>query len=86
MTSILRVGGVLRLTEMGEIKAQLAEEAEADRRMMEGETVEPQSSLPPALFDSIFGLVVGSAHAQEASAAQAWTDEVTFSLEPGQGT
>ena len=29
------IGGVLGLTEMGEIKAQLAEEAEADRLMME---------------------------------------------------
>jgi hypothetical protein len=79
------VGGVLGLTEMGEIKTQLAEEAEADRRMMEGEAVEPQSSLPPALLKSIFGLVVASAHAQDAAAAAAWTDEMTFSLEPGQG-
>lgn len=79
------VGGVLGLTEMGEIKTQLAEEAEADRQMMELKA-EPQSSLTPALLDLIFGLVVGSAHAQEASAPPAWTDEVTFSLEPGQGT
>ena len=31
------VGGLLGLTEMGEIKSQLAEEAEADRLMMEGQ-------------------------------------------------
>ena len=43
------IGGVLGLAEMGEIKAQLAEEAEADRLMMEGQ-VEPQSSWQPGLL------------------------------------
>jgi hypothetical protein len=79
------IGGALGLAEMGEIKTQLAEEAEADRLMMEG-TVEPQSSLQPGLLDAIFGAIVGTAHAQEApAAAAAWTDEITFSLDPGQG-
>ena len=81
------VGGVLGLTEMGEIKAQLAEEAEADRLMMEQEAAQPQSSLSPGILDTVFGLLVGTAHAQEAAAAvPAWTDEITFTLEPGQGT
>lgn len=81
------VGGVLGLTEMGEIKAQLAEEAEADRLMLEKEAAEPQSSLSPGVLDAIFGLFVGTAHAQEAPvAAPVWTDEITFTLEPGQGT
>lgn len=79
------IGGALGLAEMGEIKTQLAAEAEADRLMMEG-TVEPQSSLQPGLLDAIFGAIVGTAHAQEApAAAAAWTDEITFSLDPGQG-
>lgn len=65
-------GRVLGLTEMGEIKSQLAEEAEADRQMeLQGE----QSSL----LDGLLGLFVGKAHAQ---AAPAWRDEVTFTLEP----
>jgi hypothetical protein len=81
------VGGVLGLTEMGEIKAQLAEEAEADRLMLEREAAEPQSSLSPGVLDAIFGLFVGTAHAQDApAAAPVWTDEITFTLEPGQGT
>lgn len=80
------IGGILGLTEMGEIKTQLAEEAEADRLMLEG-TVEPQSSLHPGLLDQVFGAIVGTAHAQEAPAeASDWTDEITFTLNPGQGT
>lgn len=78
------IGGVLGLTEMGEIKTQLADEAEADRLLMEGE-IEPQSSLQPGLLDVIFGAIVGTAHAQEAPVAREWTDEITFALDPGQG-
>ena len=79
------VGGLLGLTEMGEIKAQLAAEAEADRLMMEGQG-EPQSSLRPGLWDAIFGTIIGPAQAQEALVeAPAWKDEITFTLELGQG-
>ena len=67
------IGGVLGLSEMGEIKAQLAEEAEADR-LLEIEA-EEQSSL----MNDIFGLFVGTAHAQE---AEVWRDETTFTLAP----
>ena len=68
------IGGVLGLSEMGEIKAQLAEEAEADR-LLEIEA-EEQSSL----MNDIFGLFVGTARAQE---AEVWRDETTFTLAPG---
>ncbi len=68
------IGGVLGLSEMGEIKTQLAEEAEADR-LMELEA-EGQSSL----INDIFGLFVGAAHAQD---AEVWRDEITFTLAPG---
>ena len=68
------IGGVLGLAEMGEIKAQLAEEAEADR-LMDLEA-EEQSSL----MNDSFGLFVGAAHAQE---AEVWRDEITFTLAPG---
>jgi hypothetical protein len=68
------VGRVLGLTEMGEIKVQLAEEAEADRLLDEQRALDQSSSL----LDNVFGLFVGAAHAQEA-----WQDEVTFVLEPG---
>ncbi|SFP97386.1 transmembrane anchor protein [Tranquillimonas alkanivorans] len=73
------VGRAIGLAEMGEIKTQLAEEAEADRLMQAGEE---QSSL----LNEIFGLFVGAAYAQEAEsgeAADAWRDETTFTLAPG---
>ena len=68
------IGGVLGLAEMGEIKTQLAEEAEADR-LLEIEA-EEQSSL----MNDIFGLFVSTAYAQE---AEVWRDETTFTLAPG---
>lgn len=65
-------GRLLGLTEMGEIKKELAEEAEADRVKHGGSD---QSS---RLLDEIFGLFVGTAQAEEA-----WRDSVTFTLAPG---
>ena len=63
------VGNVLGLTEMGEIKQQLAREA-AEDELIHGD----QSS---NLIDGFLGLVVSAAHAQEV-----WTDTVTFTLAP----
>lgn len=70
-----RVGSLLGLTEMGEIKTQLAEEAEADRLM--DTTGDDETSL----IDVIFYGVVGMAHALE---AEEWHDEISFTLEPGE--
>lgn len=61
-------GRVLGLTEMGEIKQELHEEAEQDA-LNHG-----------SLLDSILGLFITQAHAQS---ADAWTDEATFTLQPG---
>ncbi|MBU2359121.1 MAG: transmembrane anchor protein [Alphaproteobacteria bacterium] len=73
------IGGVLGLSEMGDIKTQLADEAEADRLMeLESSEAETQSSLG----DVLFGLFVGSASAQT---AEAWTDEYSVTLAPGDG-
>ena len=68
------IGRTIGLAEMGEIKTQLAEEAETDRQMLEVEG--DQSSL----LNDILGLFVGAAHAQE---AEVWRDEITFTLAPG---
>jgi hypothetical protein len=68
------VGTFLGLTEMGLIKQQLAEEAEADALLHGGDD---QSSL----MNDILGLFVSQAHAQEA-----WQDEITFTLAPGAST
>lgn len=67
------IGSVMGLTEMGEIKQQLAREA-AEDELIHGD----QSS---SVMDHIFGLFVGAAHAQEA-----WTDTVTFTLAPDAAT
>ncbi|MBO9455309.1 transmembrane anchor protein [Paracoccus sp. R12_1] len=68
------MGNVLGLTEMGEIKQQLAREAAEDEAIHGGD----QSS---SVIDGIFGLFVGAAHAQEA-----WTDTLTFTLAPDAAT
>lgn len=65
-------GRALGLAEMGEIKRELAEEAEQDE-LMHGGTSDSSS-----LIDDLFGLLVGAAHAQEP-----WRDEVRFTLAPG---
>jgi hypothetical protein len=64
-------GRLLGLTEMGEIKQELVDEAEQDQQLHGAD----QSS---SLLDDIFGLFVSTAHAQ-----QAWQDTITFTLEPG---
>lgn len=71
------IGRVTGLTEMGEIKVQLAAEAEADR-LLDEQRGQDQSS---GLLDGVLGLFVGTAHAQEAP--ETWQDTVTFTLEPG---
>ena len=65
------VGRILGLTEMGEIKRELAEEAARDRLLHES----GQSS---SLLRDMLGLFAGAAQAQE----QLWTDVVSFTLEP----
>lgn len=65
------VGNVIGLTEMGEIKQQLAREAAVD------EAVHGDGDQSSSLMNDIFGLFVGAAYAQEA-----WTDTVTFTLAP----
>ncbi|MEX0284576.1 MAG: transmembrane anchor protein [Paracoccaceae bacterium] len=67
------VGTLLGLTEMGEIKQQLAAEAAADAATHGQE----ESSL----MNDVFGLFVSTAEAQET-----WKDEIVFSLEPGAST
>lgn len=67
------VGTVIGLTEMGEIKSQLASEAEADRQL------EAAGDDQSSVLNDLLGLFVGAAHAQE---APPWRDEVTFTLAP----
>lgn len=78
------IGRVLGLTQMGEIKAQLAKEAEEDRKNTDGAVAplpDQQSSL---LGEILSGFFISSAQAQEAPAIR--KDEMTVTLTPGQGT
>jgi hypothetical protein len=77
-------GRVLGLTEMGEIKTQLAEEAEQDRIRDEQDAVPTAPAAPQQgsnLLDRIYAeFLVGTAHAQETR-----TDEMLVTLAPGEG-
>ena len=80
------IGGMLGLAEMGEIKSQLAAEAEADRI----KALEEQGALvtqeQSSLMNDIFSVFVGAAHAEEVPSepAQEWRDEITFTLASGE--
>lgn len=78
------IGRALRLTEMGEIKGQLAKEAEADRvRDREGQTA-PATDKRSGLMNRILSeLVIGSAAAQTAPAVR--KHEMSVTLKPGEG-
>ena len=82
-----RIGGVLGLTAMGEIKMQLAEEAAADREMVAA------TASVDASVDGADTAVVPSARDAQAvpeavaePAALAWRDTMTIALEPGAST
>lgn len=68
-------GRVLGLTEMGEIKSELAEEAERDRQS------DARTGNRPEFLAGLFELFIGKAHAQQ---PDAWTDRVEFTLQPGE--
>lgn len=78
------IGRALGLTEMGEIKAQLANEAEQDRAASQAKspqsvpTSDKRSSLPQLLLD----VLVSPAAAQPAKAFQ--KEEVKITLKPGE--
>ena len=68
-------GRVLGLTQMGEIKNELAEEAENDDHSSNS-----RSGGETDFLATIANLFVGAAHAQS---ADEWKDLIEFSLEPG---
>ena len=79
-------GRALGLVQMGEIKAQLAEEAEADR--LRDQARQAPAASAPEQRSSLFGrlfvqLMIGPAVAQPAAAAK--SQEFSVSLKPGEG-
>ncbi|NSZ76977.1 transmembrane anchor protein [Agrobacterium tumefaciens] len=79
------VGSVMGLTEMGEIKTQLAEEAELDRQNSVT-TPTPVQTTPQqgsSILDRVIReLGVSAAYAQDAMR----TDEMSVTLQPGEAT
>lgn len=67
------VGRVLGLTEMGEIKRELAEEAEADRQL------DAQSEKQSGLIDTFFNTIIAPSYAAENDSRR---DQKTFTLNP----
>nr|WP_313533826.1 transmembrane anchor protein [Brucella anthropi] len=88
------IGSALGLTEMGEIKSQLAEEAEMDRQASENQGGIPttgagqqnQPATTPLQGSSLFDRIIrefgiSAAYAQEATRQ----DEMSITLQPGEG-
>lgn len=77
------VGRMLKLSEMGEIKKQLAAEAERDQQKHQ-DPAKPGARLMQTIFAELF---IGKAHAQAASqpAQPARTDETVITLNPTEG-
>jgi len=90
------IGRVLRMTEMGEIKQQLAAEAAADDAASAAATDAAPDSTPgtatpaaaapatPNTANNASEVATGAVPAQ--SPATEWRDEVDFTLTPGEGT
>ncbi|OYW58607.1 MAG: transmembrane anchor protein [Bosea sp. 12-68-7] len=81
------IGRMLKLTEMGEIKTQLAAEAEADRLKDGPAPATPSPDQRSSLLTTLAGLFVSPAQAGERVVlAQAEkTDETVITLEPTKG-
>lgn len=78
------IGRALGLAEMGEIKQQLAEEAERDRLMDQQQQEAPVPGKQSGLLGKLVsGLFVSTAHAQETVAGRSDTTSIT--LKPGEG-
>ncbi|MFG1375118.1 transmembrane anchor protein [Xanthobacter oligotrophicus] len=81
------IGRMLGLAEMGEIKAQLAEEAEKDRSAGQqgaAPVAAPGPDRRSSLVERVFAeLVIGSAAAQTTATR---SDEMTITLKPGEAS
>ena len=76
------VGKMLRLTEMGQVKQQLAEEAAADAAgLLENDT--PTSETPD--IDNVTEQTMDTTPTDTTVADGQWRDEIPFTLTPGEG-
>ena len=74
------IGRVLRLTEMGEIKQQLAAQSAADA------TAPPAAALPAPTAPALPAAPQVPAPVAEAAQPAPWRDEMSVTLTPGEGT
>lgn len=83
------IGRVLKLTDMGEIKQQLAAEAEADRQkdrqMQTPQTPEKRSSLGGFLLSFVIGAPAHAAEPVLLAQAAVRSDDTVFTLKPNEG-
>lgn len=87
------IGRMLKLTQMGEIRLQLAAEAEADRikdqeLQRQQQQQAPQPERRSSLIDRLAGLIISPAAAQDrivVAQAAAKTDGLTIMLKPTEG-
>ena len=80
------IGRLIGLAEMGEIKAQLAEEAARDRirdRELQQQSAPSTDKRSSLLGRAFAGMLIGTANAQAASAGR--KDEMTVTLKPNEG-
>jgi hypothetical protein len=75
------IGRALGLTEMGEIKTRLAQEAEADAA-----ATQAQHAAAAAPAGMAPATTAATAVSPTPTGAAAWRDQLTFRLTPGQGT
>jgi hypothetical protein len=80
-------GRVLGLAEMGEIKTQLAEEAEQDRQAEQNAEGTPvQTGVTPQEGSSLLNRIIREFGISAAYAQEARKDEISVTLQPGEGT
>lgn len=84
-----RIGRLIGLADMGEIKMQLAEEAEEDRlRELQNQAPANAGDKSSSWFDKLPNLFISTAYAHSSSGHGPGTgvsDQIVFTLEPGQG-
>lgn len=76
------IGRVLRLTQMGEIKKQLAAEAAADATAPQANITAEPAKLPVPVPQP---QTLPAAAAPTTAIAEKWRDEIPFTLPPGEG-
>ena len=77
------VGRAIGLAEMGEIKTQLAKEAEEDQLREQQQKSQTSGSLSDSMGRFVAGLFISTAFSQSTSSD--WKDEIKVTLTPGKG-